>query len=113
MAETTMVVTPEDLLAGASTVFEVAVPINLLQQPTNSDIAEPLVVQLQPITIGTFNLIMKAAKNDPGLIPLLMIKESMVKPALSLEHVKKMQLGLVNFLIAQIRSISGLTEKKT
>lgn len=108
-----MVVTPEDLLAGASTVFDVAVPVDLLQQPIHSGTAEPLIVQLQPITIGTFNLIMKAAKNDPGLIPLLMIKESMVKPALSLEHVKNMQLGLVNFLITQIRGISGLTEKKT
>ena len=109
MLEQSLAVTPEDLLAGTSTVFDVTVPTDLLQ---TKDPAEPLVVQLRPITIGTFNLIMKAAKNDPGLIPLCMIKEAMVSPALSLEHVKKMQLGLVNFLIAEIRHISGLSEKK-
>ncbi|NEP85197.1 MAG: hypothetical protein F6K39_48200, partial [Okeania sp. SIO3B3] len=67
---------------------------------------------LRPLTIGTFGLIMKAAKNDPGLIPSLMIKESLVKPAMSLDQVKQMHIGLVNFLIAQIRQISGLTPKK-
>jgi hypothetical protein len=36
-----------------------------------------------------------------------------VQPALSLGQVKQLPLGLVNFLIAHIREISGLTEKKS
>lgn len=100
--------TPEDLLAGASVTFEIAVPADLLPRTTGD-----LIVQLRPVTIGAFQLIMKAARQDDGLIPLLLIKESLVQPALSLEQIKQLPLGLVNFLIAQIREISGLSEKKS
>ncbi|EGJ32622.1 MULTISPECIES: hypothetical protein [Moorena] len=106
--------TPEELLAGSTVIFNVVVPPHILQPTQSNQQSDPdVVVQLRPLTIGTFGLIMKAGKNDPSLIPLLMIKESLVKPALSLEQVKTMHLGLVNFLIAEIRQISGLTEKKT
>ena len=104
---------PEDLLAGSSITFEVIVPPEVLQPVSNPNPeTKEVVVELRPLSIGTFGLIMKAAKNEPGLIPLLMIKESLVKPAMSLDQVKQMHLGLVNFLIAQIRQISGLNPKK-
>lgn len=101
-------VTVEDLLVGADTSYAVAVPLELLPQS-----GKEVVIQLRPVTIGAFQLIMKAARQDAGLIPLLLIKESVVQPALTLEQVKQMHLGVVNFLIAQIRAISGLTEKKS
>jgi hypothetical protein len=109
--------TPDDLLAGAAISFEIPIPSHILH-PGELDATKPvstkeLQVQLRPLTIGTFQLIMKAARNDPGLIPLLMIKESLVQPKLTLDQVRGMHLGLVNFLIAQIRQISGLVEKKT
>ncbi|MEG3839831.1 hypothetical protein [Microcoleus sp. herbarium14] len=105
--------TPEELLGGSEIICDVAIPPEVLEHSTSSaNTQRELVVQLRPLTIGTFGLIMKAAKNDPALIPLLMIKESLVQPSLSLEQVKSMNLGLVNFLIAEIRQISGLTEKK-
>ena len=107
---------PEDLLAGAAATFEVEVPPEVLRPAAAAapfgERAEGGVVQLRPLTIGAFQLILKAAKNDPGLIPLLMIKESLAAPKLSLEQVKAMHLGLVNFLVAHIREISGLTVKK-
>ncbi len=104
---------PEDLLAGSSTTFELIIPPEVLQPVSNDNPAtKEVVVELRPLSIGTFGLIMKAAKNDPGLIPLLMIKESLVEPTMSLDQVKQMHMGLVNFLIAQIREISGLTPKK-
>lgn len=101
-------VTVEDLLVGADTSYAVVVPLELLSQS-----GKEVVIQLRPVTIGAFQLIMKAARQDAGLIPLLLIKESVVQPALTLEQVKQMHLGVVNFLIAQIRAISGLTEKKS
>jgi hypothetical protein len=112
-----MQLTPEDLLIGASVTFDVVIPASILH-PGNHQlpINEPqpdLVVQLRPLSIGTFQLIMKAARNDAALIPLLMIKESLVQPTMSLEQVKQLHLGLVNFLIQHIREISGLTGKKT
>ena len=115
-------VTPDDLLAGAAMTYDLIIPPHILHPAENDrsghdaqagDKPDEVVVQLRPLTIGAFQLIMKAAKNDPGLIPLLMIKESLVQPAMSLEQVKRLHLGLVNYLIAYIREISGLTEKKS
>jgi hypothetical protein len=100
--------TPDDLLAGASVTFDIPVPADLLQRSTGD-----LTVQLRPVTIGAFQLIMKAARQDDGLIPLLLIKEALVQPVLSLEQIKQLPLGLVNYLIAHIREISGLSEKKS
>lgn len=110
-----MELTPDDLLAGASIAFDITIPAEIIHpSPTErSPSSQPLIVQLRPLTIGSFQLIMKAARADPGLIPLLMIKESLIQPKLSLDQVRGMQLGLVNFLISQIRQISGLVEKKT
>lgn len=102
----------EELLAGASVNYDVVIPPELLH-PGESDASSEMAVTLKPLTIGTFQLIMKAAKNDASLIPLLMIKESLIQPALTLEQVKKLPLGLVNFLIGHIREISGLVEKKS
>lgn len=109
--------TPDDLLMGSAVSFEVVIPPHLLHRSDSRVSTAPedttaFVVRLRPLTIGTFQLIMKAARNDPGLIPLLMIKESLEQPKLTLDQVRAMHLGLVNFLIAQIRQISGLVEKK-
>src|SRR5919202_2212142 len=111
-------ITPEDLLAGSTITFDVVIPPEILHPSQGSQLSastseQDVVVQLRPLTIGTFGVIMKAARSDPAMIPLLMIKEPLVQPQLSLEQVKKMHLGLVNFLIAQIRQISGRPEKKT
>ncbi len=107
---------PEDLLMGADLTFDISIPPSILYAPgagQDAPAAEALIVQLRPLSIGTFQLILKAARQDAGLIPLLMIKESLVQPALSLEQVRQLNLGLVSFLIDQIRQISGLTGKKT
>jgi hypothetical protein len=104
-----LALSPDDLLAGASATFEVEVPAEVLRPGGDG---EGGVVRLRPLTIGAFQLILKAAKNDPGLIPLLMLRESLAEPRLSLEQVKAMQLGLVSYLVARVREISGLGEKK-
>jgi len=111
-------VTAEELLAGAALTFDVTVPRAILRPSGNGAAADEeegreARVRLRPLTIGTFQLIMKASRDDPALIPLLMIKEALVEPALGLDQVRRMHLGLVNVLIANIRQISGLTEKKT
>ena len=109
---------PEDLLAGAAATFEVEVPAEVLRPAPPGGgapfaaAAEGGTVQLRPLTIGAFQLILKAARNDPGLIPLLMIKESLAAPRLSLEQVRQLHLGLVSFLVEHVREISGLGVKK-
>ena len=100
-------------MAGVAATFDVAIPPEVLQPgPARSGEHRSVVVQLRPLSIGTFQLIMKAARQDPGLIPILMIKESLVEPALTAEQVKQLHLGMVTYLIERIREISGLAEKK-
>ncbi|MBZ5724652.1 MAG: hypothetical protein LAP87_06605 [Acidobacteriia bacterium] len=105
-------ITAEDLLAGCSAVHEVTVPPHVLSAARDRGEAG-LTVQLRPLTIGQFLLIMKAAKEDSSLIPLLMVKESLVEPEIALGQIKQMSVGLVAFLVEQIRAISGLGKKKS
>lgn len=100
---------PDDLLAGASASFEVEVPAEVLHPGGGGEAG---MVRLRPLTIGAFQLVLKASRSDPGLIPLLMVKESLVEPRMGLEQVKGLHLGLVTFLVERIREISGLSVKK-
>jgi hypothetical protein len=102
------VLSPDDLLAGAAASFEVEVPGEVLHPGGG----EGGVVRLRPLTIGAFQLVLRASRSDPGLIPLLMVKEALVEPRLGLEQVKGLHLGLVTFLVERIREISGLSVKK-
>jgi len=108
----------EDLLAGANTTYNLEIPPEILkpsmdaEQDKASSNGSEVVVQIKPITLGAFQLITKAAKDDTSLIPLLMIQEACVQPQLSINQVKSMHMGLVEFLVKHIRTISGLTGKK-
>lgn len=101
----------DDLLAGANATFAVEVPAAVVRPGADSG-AKAIQVTLRPLSIGAFQLILKAAREDAGMIPLLMIKESLVEPQMNLAQVQRMHLGLVEFLVAQIREISGMGEKK-
>jgi hypothetical protein len=108
-----LVLSAEDLLAGQAMTFDIVVPPAVLRPGSEDGDVPQAVVRLRPLTLGTFLLIMKAAKEDSSLIPLLMIQEALVAPKLSLPQIRQMHLGLVNFLIGHVRQISGLTEKKS
>lgn len=114
---TPIILTAEDLLAGANTTFDVLIPPELLQpakaQGSNGTAPHEALVRIRPLTIGVYQLIMKAAKNDPGLIPLLMVKESLAEPVMSLDQVRRLPVGLVELLIEHIREVSGLVKKKS
>jgi hypothetical protein len=56
------------------------------------------------------NLIARAAREDASLVPLLMIQEAMVEPAMNLNQIQRLHVGLVHFLVSQINLISGLSE---
>ncbi|MFM2376525.1 MAG: hypothetical protein RLZZ165_1622 [Bacteroidota bacterium] len=104
-------VTADDLLAGADAAYRVEVPPEIVK-PGGEPLGKPVAVVLRPITIGTFHLILKASKDDPAMVPLLLIKESMVEPPMSMQQVQRMHIGLVEFLVLHIRDISGMGEKK-
>jgi hypothetical protein len=103
--------TAEDLLAGAEAIYDIPVASGLLSPGANRGEAG-CKVRVKPLSIGQFLLIMKAAKEDASLIPLLIVKESLVEPQVSVGQVKQMSVGLVSFLVEQIRAVSGLSQKK-
>ena len=100
----------EDLLLGGNVVQDVDIPQEILTpglQATDGALSGK--VRLRPLSVGTLSLISKAARDDASLVPLLMIKEGMVEPALTLDHIRRMHIGLVHFLVSRIYLLSGLS----
>ena len=98
-----------DLLAGSGVVHDIPVPPEILAPGTaEADSAEPRVVRMRPLSVATLTLISRAARDDAGLVPLLMIKEALVEPALTLEQIRQLHVGLAHFLVGQANLISGL-----
>ena len=115
--ETTIKITAEDLLVGAAASYTLTIPPAVLRpgledHSTEVQGTEQVEVEIRPLTIKTFQLITRAAKDDPGMIPILMIKEGVVTPQLNPNQIAGMHIGLVEFLVEHIRRISGLSQKK-
>jgi len=70
--------------------------------------AQPKSIRIRPLTVGALAVISRAARDDASLAPLLMIRESMVEPALSVEQIRQIHVGLVHFLLGEINQVSGL-----
>lgn len=103
------VLAAHDLLAGAAAVHVFTIPARVLRPAADEDPdAVAGSVRLRPLSVGVLGLISRAAREDAGLVPLLMIKEALLEPALSLEQIRELHVGLVHYLIAQINRISGL-----
>jgi len=100
------ILTAQELLAGSLLVHDVAVPAAVLRPDGEAESAG--MVRLRPLKVATLVLISKASREDPSLVPLLMIKESLIEPALALEQIRQMHAGLLHFLVAAINRISGL-----
>ncbi|MDQ4126396.1 MAG: hypothetical protein M3151_00315 [Actinomycetota bacterium] len=98
-----------ELLAGSAVTHEIRVPREVLtpgeQAPED---AEGGIVRMRPLNVAVLTLISRAAREDPALIPLLMIKESLIEPTLTLDQIRQMHVGLVHFLVGKANSISGL-----
>jgi hypothetical protein len=103
------ILSAQDLLAGSGIIHEIEIPADILHPAlTDSNESAPGLVRMRPLNIATMSLITRAAQNDPGLVPLLMVKESLVEPALSLDQIKRMHVGLVHYLVSRVNRISGL-----
>jgi hypothetical protein len=108
-ADTQHVLAAQDLLAGSAVTHDVRVPREILTpgvQPLEDD--EDGTVRMRPLNVATLTLISRAAREDLSLIPLLMIKESLVEPVLTLDQIRRMHAGLVHFLVDRVNLISGL-----
>ncbi|HTG33679.1 MAG TPA: hypothetical protein VLB76_12195 [Thermoanaerobaculia bacterium] len=102
--------TAEDLLAGAAAAHTVDVPAALLGVAGDGDGgAAAGQIVLRPLTVRDVQRVTRAAKEQRLLTSILMVQQSLVTPKLSVEQVGGLPAGLVQFLLARVNEISGLT----
>lgn len=101
-----MMLTADELLAGGSLSFEVAVPPHLLQRGEAGADAK---VRLRPLTVRDLQLITRAAKESDALTSALMVQSALVEPQLTLPQVNALQVGLLQFLLENVNRISGIS----
>lgn len=97
-----------DLLAGSGLVHEVEVPAHVLDPAGETGDQVAGTVLLRPLSLAVLATISKAARDDAALVPVLMVKESVVSPELGFDQVRRMHVGLVRFLLDRVTTISGL-----
>jgi hypothetical protein len=103
-----MMLTAEELLAGAGLTYEVEVPAALLLPAPGSNGA-PRAVRLRPLTVHDLQLIARAARDSDTLSATLLVQRALLEPALSVPQVSALPAGLVQFLVRQVNQVSGLT----
>jgi hypothetical protein len=101
-------ISSEGLLAGASAQFDLEVPAALLGQ-SDPRPAEERTVRLRPLLVSDLRLITRAARDKDELTAALMVHQSLVEPALTLQEVSRMPVGLMEFLLAEVNRVSGIT----
>lgn len=114
--ESEKMLSAQDLLAGSTIIHDVEIPGEILAPRStgiDSDGPAPRLgagkVRIKPLSVAVITLIARAARDDESLVPLLMIKEAMVEPQLTLEQIRQIHIGLVHYLVGRINMVSGLT----
>lgn len=126
-----MTLSADELLSGGRTVHRLAVPTRVLTPGSDGegdldrghgvakperDNAEPvgqgsseMIVVLRPLLLSDLQRIHKAAREDQALTSVLMVQQALVEPSLTIDQVNGMHAGLVEFLLAEVNRISGLS----
>ena len=103
----------EELLAGSRLSFTVQVPPEILKPESSGDaeqvIPDNTCVKMRPLTVADLQIISRAAKENDSLLGVLMVHKSLIEPELSVAEVSSLHLGLMQFLLAQVNRISGLS----
>jgi hypothetical protein len=59
--------------------------------------------------VSTLMLVSRAARDDPGIGPVLIVKEALVEPEMSVDQLRALPVGLMHFLVAAVNKVSGLS----
>ena len=102
------ILSAQDLLAGSSIIHDIEVPQEILTPGSQTEDGIAGKLRLRPLSMATITLISRAARDDASLVPVLRIKESLVEPALAVDQIRQMHVGLVSFLVNRVNIISGL-----
>ena len=102
-----MMLSADELLAGGELIVEIDVPSRILL-PNNGKQQSMGRVKLRPLTVKDLQRISRAAKDSDNLTATLMVQAALVEPALSVQQVAALHVGLVDFLLEQVNRISGI-----
>jgi len=97
--------TTDDLLLGGSATHTVEIPADVLMASGDA----PAQVVLRPLVLEDIQRIHQAAQDSRDLISVLMVKQALVEPTVTIDDVNHMHAGLVEFLLHEVNRISGLT----
>jgi len=109
------VLTAEELLAGASLTYKVALPAAIVRPSlANSEAneASPALageVELRPLQVRDIERAARAAKEQRVLTSVLMVQQALVSPKLTVEQVGSLPAGVVQFLLQRVNRLSGLS----
>ena len=103
------ILSTDDLITGSSVIHDITIPGEVLSPQAQEENVVSGTVRLRPLTITALTSISKAAQDDPGLVSLLLVNQSLIDPKVTVEQVRHMHVGLVQFLVEKINLISGLT----
>jgi hypothetical protein len=98
----------EELLLGGKETHAVHVPADVLAPDGTGDSALPGTVVLRPLVLADVQRIHRAARDDETLTSALMVQQSLVEPALTVDEANRLHCGLVEFLLGEVNRISGL-----
>jgi len=106
--------TADDLLSSATTTFTVPIPAHLLRprrdenaRTGETDVAGDVV--LRPLQVRDIDRAVRAAKEQRMLTSVLLVQQSLVSPALTVDQVATLPAGVAQFLTEQVNAISGLS----
>jgi hypothetical protein len=94
-------------MGGADATRDVEVPRELLAG--SAAIAADRRVRLKPLTVNDLRLISRAARDSDELTAALMVQRSLVEPALSLPELSRIPVGLLQFLVREVNTLSGIS----
>lgn len=101
----------DELLAGGEISYDVEVPMQVLNPAGTTD-GEPhqsQSVKLKPLTVADLQRVSRAAKDSENLTATLMVQAALVEPAMTVIQVAAMHVGLVEYLLAKVNHISGIS----
>lgn len=99
----------EELLAGANIDFEVVIPADILNPVQGESTRKPGSVRLKPLTVHDLQLISRAARENDSLTAVLMVQRAITEPTMTMAEVNGMHAGLLQYLLQQVKNISGIS----
>jgi hypothetical protein len=105
-----VILSAEELLAGAELTYDVVVPSDLLAPALTGTGDEQPTIRLRPLRISDLQVIDRAAADQDQLYATLMVQRALVEPTLTIPQVAALPAGLVHHLLREVNRVSGLDD---